>query len=43
MGRKVAGVVAKVKTKKQDYIMAEFRVAITSTCIHKEPIFYYKA
>ena len=35
--------VAKAKTKKQDDTMAEFRVAMTSTCTHKGPIFHYKA
>ena len=38
----VRWVVAKAKTKKQDDTMVEFRVAMTSTCTHKEPIFHYK-
>ena len=29
----------KAKTKKQDNTMVEFRVAITSICTHKGPIF----
>ena len=42
-GAGVGWVVAKAKTKKQDDIMIEFRVAMTSTCIHKGPIFHHKA
>ena len=38
----VRWVVAKAKTKKQDDTMVEFRVAMTSTCTHKEPTFHYK-
>ena len=34
-------VVAKAKTKKQDGIMAEFRVAMVSTCTHKGSVFHY--
>ena len=37
----VGWVVAKAKTKKQDNIMVEFRVATTYTL--KRPIFHYKA
>ena len=33
---------AKAKTKKQDDTSVEFRVAMTSTCTHKGPIFHYK-
>ena len=32
---------AKAKTKKQDDTLVEFRVAMTSTCIHKGLVFYY--
>ena len=42
-GPEVGWVVAKAKTKKQTTQMVEFRVAVTSTCTHKEPIFHYKA
>ena len=42
-GTGVRWVVAKAKTKKQDYTIVEFRVAMTSTCTHKRPIFHYKA
>ena len=31
------------KTKKQDDTVVEFRVAMTSTFTHKEPIFHYKS
>ena len=36
----VEWVVAKVKIKKQDDTLVEFRVAMTSTCTHKGPIFH---
>ena len=36
-------VVTKAKKEKQDDTMVEFRVAMTSTCPHKAPIFHYKA
>ena len=39
----VGWVVANAKAKKQDDTMVEFRVAVTSTCTHKGPIFHYKA
>ena len=42
-GYGVGWVVAKAKTKKQYNTMVEFRVAMTSTCTHKGPIFHYKA
>ena len=29
-------------TKKQNDTIVEFRVAMTCTCTHKEPIFHYK-
>ena len=32
---------AKAKSTKQDDTMVEFRVAMTSTCTHKGPIFHY--
>ena len=37
------GVMEKAKTKSKITQMAEFRVAMTSTCTHKGPIFHYKA
>ena len=36
-------VVAKARIKQQDDTTVEFRVAMTSTCTHKGPIFHYKA
>ena len=46
VGKRGAGVgcvVAKAKQKKQDDTLVEFRVAMTSTCTPKGPIFQYKA
>ena len=46
MSRRGAGVeyiIAKAETNKQDDTLVEFRVAMTSTCMHKEPIYHYKA
>ena len=39
-GMGVGWVVAKLKTKKQDDTLVDFRVAMISTCTHKGPMFH---